>query len=190
MLTTARRFVYIVETVNTFIGRLAMYLVFALAGVLLWSAALKSLGVFCRRHADLGNSIGICANPSLFNPPLWAQEAGQFTLVAYFMLGGAYSLILGANVRMDLLYSRWTVKTRALVDCVTVFALIGFLGFLLWGGIESTLYALEYGERSRSAWRPYMWPIKSIISLGAFLMLMQSLAFLVRDIATLRGKSI
>jgi TRAP-type mannitol/chloroaromatic compound transport system permease small subunit len=97
---------------------------------------------------------------------------------------------LGANVRMDLLYARWSPKRQAAVDCVTVFGLIIFLGVLLWGGIDSTIYAFEVGERSRTAWRPYMAPIKIVICIGTFLMILQSLAFLVRDIATLRGVKI
>lgn len=158
-------FVRIVEAVNTFVGRLAMYLVFVLAGVLMYSVIAKAF----------------------FTPALWTQEMAQFTMVGYFVLGGAYSLILGANVRMDLLYGRWSPRTQAAVDCITVFALIIFLVVVLWGGIESTIYAFEVGERSRTVWRPYMAPIKIVICTGVFMMILQSIAFLIRDIATLRG---
>lgn len=162
------KFLRVVEAVNYRIGRLAMYLLFVLAGVLLWSIIAKAFG----------------------RPPLWTQEMAQFTMVAYFMLGGAYALQLGANVRMDLLYGRWSPRKQAAVDCVTVFAMIFFLGLVLYGGIDSTLYALEIGERSRTVWRPYMAPIKIVICLGTFLMLLQSLCFLIRDIAHLRGEKI
>ncbi|WP_333815682.1 TRAP transporter small permease subunit [Tabrizicola sp.] len=161
-------FVRVVERLNYLVGRFAMYLIFVLAGVLLWSVIAKAL----------------------LNPPLWTQEMAQFTMVAYFVLGGAYSLQLGANVRMDLLYGRWSPKRQAAVDCVTVFAMIIFLCVVLWGGIDSTIYAFEVGERSRTVWRPYMAPIKIVIGFGVFLMLLQSLAFLIRDIATLRGERI
>lgn len=162
------QFVRITEAVNIRIGRIAMYLIFVLAAVLMWSVISKAF----------------------FRPSLWTQEMAQFSMVAYFVLGGAYSLILGANVRMDLLYGRWSVKTRAAVDVVTIFALIFFLAVVLWGGIESTIYAFEVGERSRTVWRPYMAPIKIVICLGVLLMLLQSLCFLIRDIATLRGERI
>ena len=54
--------------------------------------------------------------------------------------------------------------------------LIFFLGVLLYGGISSTSYSLQYGERSATAWRPYMWPIKIIMCIGIFLMLLQAIA--------------
>ena len=163
-----RRYVTWVEAMNTFIGRLAMYLLFVLAGVLLWSVIAKAF----------------------FRPALWTQEMAQFTMVAYIVLGGAYSLILGANVRMDLLYGAWSVRTRALVDCITIFGLIIFLGVMLWGGVESTIYAFEVGERSRTVWRPYMAPIKIVICTGVVLMILQSIAFFIRDLAILRGEEI
>lgn len=159
-------FVKIIDAVNYRIGRLSMYLLFVLSGVLLWSIIAKAFG----------------------RPPLWTQEMAQFTMVSYFVMGGAYSLQLGANVRMDLLYGRWSPRKRAAVDAVTVFAMIFFLGVILWGGIESTAYAFEIGERSRSVWRPYLAPVKIIICLGVFLMILQSVAFLIRDIAYLRGE--
>jgi TRAP-type mannitol/chloroaromatic compound transport system permease small subunit len=161
-------YVRLIERVNYLVGRFAMYLLFVLAAVLLWSILAKAFG----------------------RPPLWTQEMAQFTMVGYFVLGGAYSLQLGANVRMDLLYGRWSPRTRAAVDSVTVLAMIFFLAVVLYGGIDSTIYALEVGERSRTAWRPYMAPIKIVICIGVVLMLLQSVAFLIRDLARLRGQEI
>ena len=161
-------FVRLVERVNALVGRGAMYLLFVLAGILLWSIGAKAFG----------------------RPPLWTQEMAQFTMVAYFVLGGAWSLQLGSNVRMDLLYGRWSPMRQAAVDSVTVLALIFFLGVVLYGGIDSTVYALEMGERSRSVWRPYMAPVKIVICIGVFLMILQSFCFLIRDIARLRGEEI
>lgn len=163
-----RTFVKVVDAVNYRIGRMSMYLLFVLSGVLLWSIIAKAIG----------------------RPPLWTQEMAQFTMVGYFVLGGAYSLQLGANVRMDLLYSGWSSRKRAAVDSITVFAMIFFLAVILWGGIESTAYAFEIGERSRSVWRPYLAPVKIVICIGVFLMILQSFAFLIRDIAHLRGEDI
>ena len=161
-------FVRAVEAMNYRIGRIASYLFCALAGVLLWSIVCK---VF-------------------FTPPLWTQEMGQFILTGYFVIGGAYSLQLGSNVRMDIVYCRLSTRNRALIDAISVFAMIFFLGVILYGGIDSTLYAFEYGERSRTVWRPYMAPIKIVICIGTLLMLLQSICYLIRDIAYLRGEEI
>ena len=158
----------LVEALNYRIGRLAMWSLFVLMAVLGWGAVAR---------------VG-------FTPQIWTDEMAQFLLLGYFMLGGAYALQMGSAVRMDLLYSRWSEKTKAAVDCITIFTLLIYLGVLLWGGIESTQFALEYGERRRGLWRPYMAPIKIIMCIGIVLMLLQCTAFLIRDIARLRGVEI
>jgi len=158
-------FVHLVEALNYRVGRIAMWGLFALMGVLAWGAVARAG----------------------FSPQIWTDEMAQFLLLGYFMLGGAYALQLGSAVRMDLLYSRWSDRTKAAVDAITIFTLLIYLGVLLWGGIESTQYALEYGERRRGMWRPYMAPIKIIMCFGIVLMILQCTAFLIRDIAKLRG---
>jgi TRAP-type mannitol/chloroaromatic compound transport system permease small subunit len=125
---------------------------------------------------------------TFFLPSLWTLEMAQFTIMAYFILVGAYSIQLGSNVRMDLLYGGWSDRQKALFDAVTVFLLIFYLGVVLYGGWLSTAYSIEYGERTRTAWRPYMWPIKSIMMFGIFLMLSQAVAELFRDVLSLRGR--
>ena len=161
-------YVHLVEGFNRRLGRVAMFSLFALMAVLLWGAVSRGF----------------------LTPQIWTDEMGQFLLMGYFMIGGAYSLQLGSAVRMDLLYGAWSDRTKAAVDCITILALFVYLGVLLWGGIESTQYALEYAERRRGLWRPYMAPVKIVMVLGIVMMLLQCTAILIRDIAKLRGKEI
>jgi TRAP-type mannitol/chloroaromatic compound transport system permease small subunit len=145
-----------------------MYLIFAMLAVLLYSSISKTF----------------------FTPSIWTLESAQFLMVAYFLLGGAYSMQLDAHVRMDLAYSRWSPRTRAVVDAITVFMLIFYLVMLLVGGISSTDYAIEYKETSYSAWSPYMAPIKIIMCFGIALMLLQAIATFFKDFYAARGETL
>ena len=157
-----------VEALNYRIGRVAMYLLFVIMAILIWSSVTKIMKL----------------------PSLWTLEMAQFTLVAYYLLGAPYSFQLGSNVRMDLLYARMTPQRQALWDVFTVFALLFYLGVMLWGAVESTAYSFAVSERSPTAWRPPLWPIKLVICTAFVLMILQALAHLVRDLAVLRGQPI
>jgi len=163
-----RLYVRYVEKVNRAIGRCAMYLIFAMLGVLLYSSFSKTV----------------------FLPAHWTLETAQFLMVAYYLLGGSYSMQLGDHVRMDLLYTTWKPRTRSLVDSITVLFLIFYLCLLLYGGYSSTSYAIQYGEQSYSAWAPYMAPVKIVMTFGVFMMLLQALATLFKDIAAARGEEL
>ena len=164
----ARSYVRIVDTLNRRIGRIMMYGIFAMIVVLMWSSVSKTF----------------------FVPSLWTLEMAQFLMVAYYILGGPYSIQLGSNVRMDLVYGNWSPRRKALVDSFSVLFLIFYLGVLLYGGFDSTAYSLEYGERSPTAWRPYLWPIKIVMCVGIMLMILQAVSELIKDIFFLRGEPI
>lgn len=161
-------YVRIVDAVNYRIGRVTMLLIFIMVGVLFYSSITKAF----------------------FNPALWTFEFSQFLMVTYFMLGGPYSIQLGGHVRMDLLYGNWKPKTQNSWDAVTSIILIGYLVMLLYGSIDSAIYAIEFKERSYSIWRPYMWPIKFIMVFGIALMLLQAISQFFKDIAAAIGKPI
>ena len=91
---------------------------------------------------------------------------------------------------MDLLYARQSPKTKAIWDALTVFVLIFYLGVMLYGSFGSMVYSFDVGERAASGWRPYLWPIKSIICASFVLMILQAVAHLFRDIAIWRGEEI
>ena len=74
------------------------------------------------------------------------------------------------------------------MDVLTVCFLAFYLVLLLYGGISSTQYAIEYNEVSPSLWRPKMAPVKIIMCIGIFLMLLQAISTLIKDVAKLKGE--
>jgi TRAP-type mannitol/chloroaromatic compound transport system permease small subunit len=115
-----------VDALNRRVGGAVMYMIFVMMGVLLFTAIARYF----------------------FNTPfIWAVELSQFLMVAYYMLGGGFSLQLDAHVRMDALYSRWAPRKRAFWDSLTAFGLVFYLIVLLLGGFTSTLYSLDTGRR-------------------------------------------
>lgn len=166
MLGFARGYIRIVDAVNYRLGRVMMYGIFVMMAILLWSSISKTF----------------------FLPSLWTLEMAQFAMVTYYILGGPYSLQMGSNVRMDLFYGAWRPHTKAWVDAFTVFFLIFYLGIMVWGAVDSTIYSFQYGgERSPTAWRPYLWPIKVIMTIGFSLMLLQAISELFKDILRIKG---
>ena len=162
-------FVRSVDKLNTVVGIFSMYLVFMMIGILLYEPIARNL-------------FGISS--------IWAVEMAQFTMAAYYLLGGGFSMLLKGHVRMDLLYGRWSEKKKAKVDAVTSLFLIFYLVFLLIGAYSSIEYAVMYGQKNRSAWAPYMAPIKIIMGTGVLLMLLQAIATFFKDIAKARGEKI
>lgn len=166
------KYVAVIDRINRWIGRIVMYGIFVMMAILLWSSLTK-----------VGSDMGFGINPSL-----WTLETAQFAMVAYYILGGPYSIQMGSNVRMDLLYGEWSERRKAQIDAITVLFLVVYLFFLLWGGWDSLMYSFKYGgERSSSVWRPYLWPIKTIMVIGIFLMLLQAVSEFFKDILRIRG---
>jgi len=156
-----RAFVRWVDAVNKKVGYFSMYLVFAMTGVLLYESLSRTL---------------------LDRPHIWVVEVAQFIMAAYYLLGGGYSMILKGHVRMDLLYGRWSVRKQAVMDLITMPFLLFYLIFLLWGGLSSLQYAIEYQQVNYTSWAPVLWPIKLIMVIGIVLMLLQAIATFFKDL--------
>lgn len=162
-----RVYVRTVEAVSRLVGRAAMYLIFVMMGMLLFSSLSRTM----------------------FNVSfIWVVEMAQFLLAAYYILGGGYSVQLNGHVRMDLFYGWWSERTKAVMDALTSLIVIFYLVFLLTGGVSSTLYALAYGQKNYSAWAPPLAPIKIIMVIGIALMLLQMSAVFLKDLAKARGR--
>ena len=162
-------YVNTIDYISLKTGRATMYLVFVMMFILILSFVTR-------------NIINI--------PLIWIFEMAQFVMTGYYLLGGGYSMLTDDHVRMDLIYSKLKDKTKALLDSLTSVFLIFYLVVLLIGSISSLTYTLETNQRLFTAWAPYVWPIKSIMTFGILLMLLQSIAIFFKDIAKVLDREI
>jgi TRAP-type mannitol/chloroaromatic compound transport system permease small subunit len=159
-------YVKVIDYLSTKFGRAAMYLIFVMIATLLVNA-------FTRNILNL--------------PLSWCIEMAQFTMTAYYIVGGPYSMQMDSHVRMDLIYSKFSTRTKARLDSFTAIFLVVYLVCLLIGAISSTRYAIEYDQRKFSQWNPSMIPIKLIMVFGISLMLLQAISTFFKDLAKSRG---
>ncbi len=162
-------YVNTIDYISLKTGRATMYLVFVMMFILILSFVTR-------------NIINI--------PLIWIIEMAQFVMTGYYLLGGGYSMLTDDHVRMDLIYSKLKDKTKALLDSLTSVFLVFYLAVLLIGSISSLNYTIETNQRLFTAWAPYVWPIKSIMTFGILLMLLQSIAIFFKDIAKVLDREI
>lgn len=163
-----RYYCLIVDRLNSAIGHMAMYGLFFMMGILTWA---------------------VFTNLVLKSPAIWVMEMAQFSMAAYYLLGGGYTLQQEAHVRMDVLYERFSPRLKAIMDLGTAFILIFYLGVLVWGGVSSTAYAFEFNQKNFTAWRPPLAPIKTIMTIGMALMLAQAISIMCKDFARVFGRN-
>ena len=164
-----RQYVKFIDRISDYVGYLAATLIFFMGAVLMFDA-------FTRNVINM--------------PVHWAIELTQFTLAAYYFMGGAITLKNNDHVRMDLFYANLTERGRARLDLLTVGCLIFYLSIMLLGAISSLQYAIQTGERRFSIWNPSVIPIKTLMVVCLVLMLLQAVSLIFKHIATLRGEVI
>jgi TRAP-type mannitol/chloroaromatic compound transport system permease small subunit len=161
-----RSYVRVVDRMSDYVGYLAASLIFFMGATLLFDAVTRNV----------------------INMPVhWAIELTQFTLAAYYFMGGPITLKNNDHVRMDLWYANLSERGKAKMDLCTVGCLIFYLAVMLVGSIASLQYAIETNERRFSIWNPSTIPIKSLLTVCLVLMLLQSFSLVFKHIATLRG---
>ena len=162
-------YVNIIDYISEKTGRATMYLVFVMMCILILSFVTR-------------NIINI--------PLIWIIEMAQFVMTGYYLLGGGYSMLTDDHVRMDLIYSKLKDRTKAILDSITSVFLVTYIIILLIGSISSLTYTIETNQRLFTAWAPYVWPIKSIMTFGILLMLLQSIAIFFKDLSKVLNREL
>lgn len=164
-----RLYVRWMDRLADWVGYLAMYLIFVMIGVLLLDAVTRNI---------------------IDYPLHWCVEFAQFTLAAYYFMGGAKTLKDNAHVRMDLFYENLSHRGKARMDAVTVLCLMFYLSVMLFGSVSSLRYAIATNETRFSMWNPSMIPIKALMVACIVLMLLQAVSLLIKHVAAARGREL
>ncbi|SFQ00926.1 TRAP-type mannitol/chloroaromatic compound transport system, small permease component [Nitrosomonas cryotolerans] len=115
------------------------------------------------------------------------QEMEWHLFAAVFLLGAAYTMREDANVRVDVFYARMTVRKKAIVDILgTVFFVIPMCSLILYSAYDFVTYSYKIQEISNDpGGLHYRFIFKALLPLGYFLVLMQSLTIISRNVRLL-----
>lgn len=123
-------------------------------------------------------------------------ELQWYLFSVFFLLGFAYILRHGDNVRVDFFYARFRPKQQALIDFLgTILFLIPFCLIGIWVTCDPVLQS--WGRLPDGSWGTWevspdanglpRAPIKTMIPIGLFLLLLQSISQAIKYLAVLLG---
>lgn len=128
----------------------------------------------------------------LGSPTIWTFELSGFLLAAVTILSLAYTQLHHGHVNIDFLYDRLSRRGKAIIDIITFFPfyLLYCLIFIYFGGrIAAESWAIK--EAAPTAWNPIIYPVKTLIPLGAALLLIIGVVQLIRNIIiALKGEEL
>ncbi|MBW2022550.1 MAG: TRAP transporter small permease subunit [Deltaproteobacteria bacterium] len=156
----------VIEAVNIWVGRIASYLILAIVGVVMFEVLARYI----------------------FNAPTkWSNEISQYMLAAVAMLGGAFCLVDGGHVRVDIFYRGFSPRMRAIVEVMSCAMVVLFVLAIVWKGGELCYEALIENKKSMTILELPLFPSMFMVPLGAFLLGLQSIARALRGLLLLMG---
>lgn len=114
-------------------------------------------------------------------------EIQWYLFAGVVMLGASQVLRLNEHVRVDVVYGRYSTRTKVWVDLLgLIFFLMPVMGFMLYLSWPMFLTMYRSGEMSSNAGGLIRWPVMLLIPLGFALLLVQGLSELIKRVAWLR----
>lgn len=121
---------------------------------------------------------------ALNKPTIQGPVIATMTGAALYTLSWGYVHLHRRHIRVDVFYTRFSMRGKAIIDvvCALVF-LLPLIGLLTYAGWEWVWYAWSTGERSgQTYWYPITGPIRTVVFIGLVLFAFQGLAQFFRDI--------
>jgi TRAP-type mannitol/chloroaromatic compound transport system permease small subunit len=125
----------------------------------------------------------------LFNAPtIWAYDLSYMLYGAIFMLGAHYTLLKGAHIRTDMLWEKFSPRTKGRIDAVAyLFFFFPAMILLFYASVDEAWASWRMGELSeQTAWRPILWPFKAIVPVTALLLMVQGVSELLKSLYAAR----
>ena len=166
---TLLRLSRIIDAVSRFFGKFIIWLVLA--------ATLISAGnAIARKAFNIGSNAFL--------------EIQWYLFGAVFLLGAGYTFLQNAHVRIDVVASRLSMRTRMFID---IAGIIVFVLPMCWFMIDFALPVVKgayvSGEMSSNSGGLIRWPVYALVPLGFALLALQAISELIKRFAFLQGKA-
>lgn len=159
----------VIDSVNDRLGKLAAWIVVPLTVIVLLEIGLRYF-----------------AN----QPTIWVYDVSWMLFSVFFLLGGGFTMVHKRHVRIDLLYSMLPKRGQAIYELF--FFVVMFLPTMGIIGLRAVEYAGQAWQSGQSlsttVWTFPAAPIRTVIPLAFFLLFMQGIAEVLRNVLILMRK--
>ena len=126
------------------------------------------------------------------NPTSWAYDTALHFYAISYLIAGGWVLKERAHVKVDVIYNRFTPRTRSVINLILyLLFLFPLCYYFIKHGLNYSIHSFQIAEVSRSSpLHEPIWPLKMFIPLGFILLGLQGIVELCRDVKILKeGKS-
>ena len=163
LLTIARA----IDVVNERIGRAATWLV-------LFAALVSAINALIRYAFNESSNAWL--------------EMQWYLFAAIFLLCAGYTLLHNEHIRIDVVSSRLSPRSRIWIDILgTLLFLLPMSVFIVWLSWPIFMNAWVRDEVSSNAGGLVRWPARLLVPAGFFLLSLQGISELIKRIAALKG---
>ncbi|SHO42604.1 TRAP transporter small permease subunit [Desulfopila aestuarii] len=123
------------------------------------------------------------------SPTIWGFEMTGFLYGMHYMFGISYTDVRGGHVRVDIFTALAPKKVQAAIGALTTLVL--FMPVMICMTVASGKYAwtsIQALERNSTSWQPPIYPIKMVMALCFFFLLLQGFSNLIKDLQILFSK--
>ncbi len=149
----------IIDAINEFFGKFASYLIIII--MLIGTLEVVSRYFFNR-------------------PTIWAWGINVQLFAFVVIMSGAASYRNGYFINVEVFYNRFPIRLKLVVNVLTFMFASALCSVLIWQGWIAFFLAWQTNEHYTSYFQAPSYPVKFLVPLGGFLLLMQSINELIR----------
>ncbi len=116
------------------------------------------------------------------SPTTWAFEFSKMAFGFYMIWGGAYTMLCGEHVSMDIFYSKWPPRTKAIMDSITFVFFMIFISTLLYLVTADAINSISFRETSNSTLAQPLYHWRASLIVGIFLLILQGTAGFIKNL--------
>ena len=119
---------------------------------------------------------------------VWAQELEWHLLTPLIMFAVAYAYLKGDLVRVDVLYTNFSPRAKALVNLASAILCLAIAVIVFYYSVKYVEQSYSINEQSSDpGGLTHRWVLKAMIPLGFLMLALQSVAETVKSWIALRG---
>ncbi len=145
-----------------------------------------SVYLFCLLNIPLigANTFEVISRYGFGEPTEWALDTTTQSFGAMFMLGAAYALCKGAHVRTDMLWEKFSDRTKGMIDTAGyILFFLPTMAVLVYISVDDFFYSMSINERSNTtSWQPIVWPLRGVIPLACALLFIQGISEVLKSL--------